>query len=108
METNELMLSLLLIELGLSKRIETLGKQRNCEVVLPWRRSSVNHLYWCGCTSKSGEEAVEKWKSITNHVQNVHHHDSGLFPVCAHAPLDERSWLRPSKHLILDEILQYE
>uniref|UniRef100_A0A8C1U4M5 Uncharacterized protein n=1 Tax=Cyprinus carpio TaxID=7962 RepID=A0A8C1U4M5_CYPCA len=81
---------------GLAKKIDALGKERSCGEVLAWRRSIINHLYWCASSSKTGEEAVEKWKSVTNHVQNVHHHDSDLFPVCAHPPLEMRAWLTPS------------
>ncbi|XP_051988963.1 uncharacterized protein LOC127648343 [Xyrauchen texanus] len=81
---------------GLAKKIDALGKERSCGEVLAWRRSIINHLYWCASSSKTGEEAVEKWKSVTNHVQNVHHHNSDLFPVCAHPPLEMRAWLTPS------------
>ncbi|XDV25779.1 hypothetical protein PO909_029637 [Leuciscus waleckii] len=81
---------------GLAKKIDALGKERACGEVLSWRKSVVNHLYWCGVSSTTGEEAVAKWRSIANHVQNVHHHSSELFPVCAHLPLEERAWLKPS------------
>ena len=89
------LLSLILFK-GLSKRLEKLGKERDCQEVKGWRKSSINHLYWCSSSSQSGEEAVAKWCSITNHVQNVHQHSNELFPNCAHSLLTNRAWLSPS------------
>ncbi|XP_051977582.1 uncharacterized protein LOC127639555 [Xyrauchen texanus] len=59
------------------------------------QRPEIQHYFDTWHVSK-GEEAVEKWKSVTNHVQNVHHHNSDLFPVCAHPPLEMRAWLTPN------------
>ncbi|XP_048011496.1 uncharacterized protein LOC125245092 isoform X1 [Megalobrama amblycephala] len=77
------------------RRLMHLGKSA-VGAVLAWRKSIINHLYWCASTSKTGQEAVEKWKSVTYHMQNVHHHNSDLFPVCTHPPLEMRAWLTPS------------
>ncbi|XP_070412241.1 uncharacterized protein [Nothobranchius furzeri] len=63
------------------------------------KQSVVNHLYWSASSSSSGEEAVAKWTSVANHIQNVNSHDNALFPSCLHAPLDgeqARQWLKPS------------
>lgn len=30
---------------------------------------------------------LAKWQSVTNHIQNVHTHDSELFPKCQHGNL---------------------
>ncbi|KAJ8364849.1 hypothetical protein SKAU_G00136800 [Synaphobranchus kaupii] len=65
----------------------------------PWRKSIVNHLHWSCSTSKSGEETVAKWKSVANHVQDIHTHDDENFPTCLHEPLigeDARQWLKPN------------
>lgn len=41
------------------------------------------------------------WKSVTNHIQDIHEGHSELYPECAHGPLDEderdKEWLRPCK-----------
>lgn len=79
---------------GLVKKIDALGKEKACGEVLTLRKSVVNHLYRCGVSSKTGDEAVAKWRSITNHVH--HHHSSEIFPVCAHLPLEERASLKPN------------
>ena len=37
------------------------------------------------------------WKSVSNHIQDVHDGHSELYPECAHGPLDEderdKEWL---------------
>ncbi|XP_071377166.1 uncharacterized protein [Centroberyx affinis] len=54
-------------------------------------------FYWSSTTSSSGEEAVAKWASVSNHVQNIHSHNNALFPECQHpAPAESHSnkWLK--------------
>ena len=65
-----------------------------------WRKSIVNHLYWVA--EKGGGDSdmiVAMWKSVTNHIQDVHDGHSQLFPVCAHGPLEgedrDKEWLQP-------------
>lgn len=48
-------------------------------------------------SSKEGPEKVAKWKSLFNHIQNVHTHDDPLFPQCAHpdrVSTDPSKWLQ--------------
>ncbi|KAJ8334022.1 hypothetical protein SKAU_G00413410 [Synaphobranchus kaupii] len=76
-----------------------MAKDKNCTELAPWKKSIVNHLHWSCSTSKSGEETVAKWKSVANHVQDIHTHDDENFPTCLHKPLigeDARQWLKPS------------
>ena len=80
---------------GLSKKLEALGKERDCAAVRDWSKSIVNHLYWSAASSTTGDEAVAKWLSVANHVQNVHEHDNWQFPACQHGDLNKK-WLRPS------------
>ena len=41
----------------------------------------------------------EMWKSVTNHIQDIHDGHNELYPECAHGPLDEderdKEWLQP-------------
>ncbi|XP_051994441.1 uncharacterized protein LOC127652376 [Xyrauchen texanus] len=46
---------------GLAKKIDALGKERSCGEVLAWRRSIINHLYWCASSSKTGTKACERF-----------------------------------------------
>lgn len=43
---------------------------------------------------------VAKWKSVFNHIQNKHSHNSELYPECQHGQLTgrdrERQWLKPN------------
>lgn len=90
---------MLLHTLGVGKKIDELAKQRSCKEVGPWKKSIVNHLYWCGASSSSGKEIVAKWRSVVNHVQDIHEHE-GEFQRCQHPPLvgdQARQWLKPSK-----------
>ncbi|XP_052007397.1 uncharacterized protein LOC127660942 isoform X2 [Xyrauchen texanus] len=40
-----------------------------------------------------------KWKSLVNHIQDIHDHDTPAFSSCAHGPLDgdqrNKEWLDP-------------
>nr|XP_021325191.1 uncharacterized protein LOC101884910 isoform X1 [Danio rerio]XP_021325192.1 uncharacterized protein LOC101884910 isoform X1 [Danio rerio] len=83
---------------GVAKKIDQLGKLKVCSEVITWKRSIVNHLYWCGASSSTGSEIVAKWKSVANHIQDIHEH-GGEFPKCLHEPLvgeQARQWLKPS------------
>ncbi|XP_077065676.1 uncharacterized protein LOC143718542 [Siphateles boraxobius] len=82
---------------GVSKKVEALAKMKDCDELKRWQQSLVNHLYWCAISSSSGEEAVAKWTSFSNHVQNIHSHDNVLFPECLHPALDgsrPKKWLK--------------
>ncbi|XP_028456556.1 uncharacterized protein LOC114570424 isoform X2 [Perca flavescens] len=69
---------------GLSKKLKQLGKDKDCALVKKWHKSIVNHLYWCATSSVSGTEKVAKWKSLLNHIQDVHSHSDPAFPKCLH------------------------
>jgi 7-cyano-7-deazaguanine synthase in queuosine biosynthesis len=49
---------------------------------------------------ENGDLAVAKWESVTNHVLNIHEHDSELYPHCTHEVI-ERAWLDEGKLTIL-------
>ncbi|XP_059378408.1 uncharacterized protein LOC132114317 [Carassius carassius] len=49
-------------------------------------------------SSREGPEKVAKWKTLFNHIQNVHIHEDPVFPKCAHADRvsrDPSKWLKP-------------
>ncbi|XP_052443742.1 uncharacterized protein LOC127985712 isoform X2 [Carassius gibelio] len=91
------------IERGLSKKLEKLSRNKECQVLRKWLPSIKNHMYWSAMSSKEGPEKVAKWKSLFNHIQNVHTHDSPEFPKCAHTDKvsrDRNKWLRPGTMLL--------
>ena len=86
---------------GLRKRLVKLGRKKSCAAINGWISSITNHLHWCAASSHGlpKEVIVEKWKSVTRHVVNVHDHDSALFPHCEHddlGPAEKRrkKWLK--------------
>ncbi|XP_063072440.1 uncharacterized protein LOC134463131 [Engraulis encrasicolus] len=83
-------------EKGLSKKLEKLSHQQDCEVLQPWVQSIKNHVHWCATSSTSGPEKVAKWTSLINHLQDKHDHDDPLFPTCEH---EEKVSKKPSKWL---------
>ncbi|XP_052423624.1 uncharacterized protein LOC127966567 [Carassius gibelio] len=86
-------------EKGLSKKLKQLSKNKKCVVLKKWLRSIRNHVYWSASTSTTGPEKVAKWTSIVNHIQNVHVHDSPIFPKCAHPDRVSKNaakWFHPA------------
>ena len=63
----------------------------------------MNHLYWIAAAApkRDGDMAEAMWKSVTNHIQDIHEGHSDLYPACAHSPLDEeerdKRWLQACK-----------
>lgn len=52
-------------------------------------------------TSTCGPEKVAKYKSLLNHIQNVHTRDIPVFPKCAHLDKvfrDHQTWFQPGIH----------
>ena len=86
---------------GLGKKIEKIAKLKDCEVVRPWKKSFINHLYWVGMTSNgNGKLTIAKWKSLSGHILNIHSdHEDPLFPECTHPPIvpspRRKCWLQP-------------
>ncbi|CAI5657963.1 unnamed protein product [Oreochromis niloticus] len=83
---------------GLSRKLKKLAKSKECLLVRRWLPSIRNHVYWSATTSTSAPEKVAKWKSLVNHIQNVHTHDDPLFPTCAHpnrVSVDPSKWFQP-------------
>ncbi|XDV14173.1 hypothetical protein PO909_002359, partial [Leuciscus waleckii] len=95
---------------GLSKKLERIGKDKDCALVRKWHKSIINHLYWCATSSVSGAEKVAKWKSVLNHIQDVHSHSDPAFPKCVHQPKaskDRSKWFQPGSSALnrLDKVL---
>lgn len=84
-----------------------MSKERGCEDLKLWRPAIINHLYWTAASTPNGDPNVmeAKWRSMVNHVQDVHEHGDAAFPHCAHPPLEgearEQEWLEPGINLKL-------
>lgn len=83
---------------GLSKKLEALARKKDCRLVKKWLPTIKKHMSWAVNSSATGSEKVAKWKSLVNHIQNVHEHDNPLFPKCVHpisTSTDGNEWLKP-------------
>ncbi|KAF4114136.1 uncharacterized protein LOC131539617 [Onychostoma macrolepis] len=82
---------------GISKKLEAISKQKDCEKLQKWMKSINNHIYWTAAGSTSEPERVAKWTAILNHVRDVHTHEDPLYPKCEHAirkTTDKSKWLQ--------------
>ena len=81
--------------------MDTASKDRQCDQLQLWRPAIINHLYWTAASTPDGNPAVmeAKWRSLVNHIQDIHDHDTPAFSSCAHAPLEgdqrHKEWLEP-------------
>lgn len=81
--------------------MDTASKDRQCDQLQLWRPAIVNHLYWTAASTPDGNSAVmeAKWRSLVNHIQDIHDHDTPAFSSCAHPPLEgdqrDKEWLEP-------------
>ncbi|XP_069596462.1 uncharacterized protein [Ranitomeya imitator] len=67
------------------------AKHNDCEVLYEWVEAIRNHIWWSSCTcSKNHDLLTQKWKSVLQHVTNVHEWggDSDC-KACHHPPLPE-------------------
>jgi solute carrier family 8 (sodium/calcium exchanger) len=87
----------------LKKKLTALGKEKDCERLVEWIKSIVNHLYWVPTSTPEGENKLrwEKWISVFHHIQNIHEGHGEHCQRCKHGKLDEaarqKRWLRPGK-----------
>jgi solute carrier family 8 (sodium/calcium exchanger) len=76
----------------LKKKLLALPKEKDCDIIQPWMKSIVNHLYWTAASSpdQDWELMLAKWKSLCNHIINVHNGYSPLYASCEHGELEGR------------------
>ncbi|XP_069824398.1 uncharacterized protein [Dendropsophus ebraccatus] len=67
------------------------AKNKDCEILHQWVEAIRNHLWWSSCTCcKNPDLLIQKWKSIIQHVTNVHEWDGDSdCRACHHPPLPE-------------------
>ena len=82
---------------AVKKKLQAIAKVKGCEEVIGWIRSISNHLYWSAASTEgnNGEMILSKWKSMANHIQNIHSGHEGPFHQCEHEELTDRKWLKP-------------
>ncbi|KAH9375462.1 hypothetical protein HPB48_015437 [Haemaphysalis longicornis] len=72
------------------------SKRAECAELQEWVQPVVDHLYWCVAVSKGdGLLLVAMWKSMLNHVINVHSDHGETYPRCVHDDIPDGKWLLP-------------
>ena len=57
-------------------------------------QSIANHVYWVAISSTNEKEREEKWRSLLNHITDVHvHKENEIFQRYTHGELD-RAWIK--------------
>ena len=78
---------------AVKKKVESASKKKGCEILSDWSQSISNHLYFCASVSNGDDEQLtQMWKSILNHVANIHEGHGDKFPRCFYSELDSRAW----------------
>ena len=101
-----LMITCLFVHAGFSKKLQKAASERGCFAIHGWTRSIMNHMYWSAVSTPDdeGELRIAKWRSVVNHIQNVHEGHGDLFPECAHGELQgkdgKKRWIQPSQLLL--------
>ena len=83
----------------MKKKVEAASKKKQCDILGRWSQSISNHLYYCAASSNGdGELLVDMWKSVLNHVADIHTGHGSRFPDCQHGEIDgEREWIKKGK-----------
>ncbi len=56
-------------------------------------------MFWAAISSSTAAEREKKWKSVANHIVNVHVHEGNkVFTKCTHDVI-ERQWLKPDRYI---------
>ncbi|XP_077508727.1 uncharacterized protein LOC144120179 [Amblyomma americanum] len=81
---------------GLKKKLGALSKKH--PIIAEWSQCIVNHLYWvAGAGEGNGVLVVSMWRSLLNHICNVHEGHDRPYCKCMHGPMGHRHWMKPSK-----------
>ncbi|XP_075526246.1 uncharacterized protein LOC142557944 [Dermacentor variabilis] len=79
---------------GVHKKLLAVAKRNDFKELKEWTQAVGNHLYWSAASSEGHKELiVPKWKSLLNHVRDIHSHEHALFPSCLHGDIEPRNWL---------------
>lgn len=74
---------------SVKKKLVAKSKLRGCEDLHFWIKSICNHLWWCANNCNGDKDLLEEsWKSIIQHVANVHTFEGKLFTECKHDTLN--------------------
>ncbi len=69
--------------------------KRACGVIKFWAQRITKHLYWTATSSQGDKDlATAKWRSILNHISNIHDGHGDVYPECEHDEITEpKEWI---------------
>lgn len=80
--------------LGLKNKLKVASRLKGCGSIQYWIQHITNHLYYVAALSEGdGDLIISMWRSLLNHICNVHEGHEGPFTVCPHEPLEGRDWM---------------
>ncbi|KAH6920066.1 hypothetical protein HPB50_028946 [Hyalomma asiaticum] len=81
---------------AIKKKLTVAAKKSACAALKDWIQPVINHLYWCVAVSEGDADlVVAMWKSMLNHVINVHTGHDSPYPRCLHGDVPNGKWLIP-------------
>ena len=98
------------VSISITKKLTKLGNSKAAyKQIGRWSKAISSHLYYTiGNSEPKSKLRQDMWLSTTNHVCDIHEHDSEEFPQCRHDPLEniiddkgvewERDWLIPGNN----------
>lgn len=93
----------LLLTAEVSKVLNKIAKEKDCEELLTWAKPCVNHLYWSATSTLDGNGQViwAKFESFFGHIANIHSNlPNPVFSECAHEEdIEERTWINKGMYL---------
>ncbi|XP_064631010.1 uncharacterized protein LOC135489542 [Lineus longissimus] len=71
---------------NVKKKVLKIAKLKGCEIAAEWCKAITNHLYYVASNTPEGQSdlIIAKWKSLDNHLHNIHKGHGNLFPKCGH------------------------
>ena len=75
---------------GIRKRVAKLAATKVSFLIIGrWIPAIVDHLFYVVQNSPSGDYRTQYWKSVANHITNIHKHSYSHFPECLHGDQSE-------------------
>ena len=92
---------------GLKKKLAEAAKLSAFRKLALWIRPITSHLHWVVKSSEpSTDVRLAKWKSLTNHMQNIHTHEDDAYPACEHGPVPAEFVAEDGTEMVRDYLNQ--
>ena len=84
------------------KKIDTLSKEKECELAGEWKKSMINHLYWPAVSTPDGggDLIQEKWVPLDKHIHDWHKKQSLSLHANTRQYGRKEKWCKPRKYVL--------